>query len=108
MLGDSDLKITPRSKSIAVANGITVSDDKIIGTNSFTQARSETKLLSSRDEQLATEKIAMTPEKAATLIQGLYRTRVARKRLWIMCASVYEKVFDEASGKFFCKYGCFE
>ena len=46
-------------------------------------------------------KVPQSPEEAATMIQGLFRKRVARKYILKMCSAIYEKVFDEESQKFF-------
>jgi hypothetical protein len=95
VLKDVDLKITPRSRSLAVANGVTVIEEKVVDLlhpNAVMQHHQKK------------HKERMSEERAVLLIQGLYRSRVARKRLCLLCASVYEKVFDEASGKFFCKF----
>ncbi|GBG24789.1 Leucine-rich repeat-containing protein 1 [Hondaea fermentalgiana] len=43
----------------------------------------------------------LTEEEAAQKVQGLFRTRAARRRLRLLARSVYEQVFDEASGAYF-------
>ena len=43
----------------------------------------------------------MTEDEAAKTIQGLWKTRKARKYLRVLIASLYEKVYDESSGTFY-------
>ena len=41
----------------------------------------------------------LTEDEAASHLQGMWRSRMARRRMRKMLASVYEKVLDEASGR---------
>ena len=43
----------------------------------------------------------MSEDEAARFIQGLYRSRKARRNLRLMIASVYERVWDEGSGAYY-------
>jgi hypothetical protein len=43
----------------------------------------------------------MTEEEGAKLIQGLFRSRLARRRLHQMLMSVYQKVFDPTTGRYY-------
>ena len=79
LLGDDDLKVTPRSKSTAVKTGATPR---------------KTPRVKAED---------MTPDEAATKLQSLFRSRVARKGLKKLLSSVYETTYDPASGAFYCK-----
>ena len=74
------MKVTPRSKSTAVKTGATPRKTPRVK---------------------ATE---MTPDEAATKLQSLFRSRVARKRLKKLLSSVYEKTYDPESGAFYCTF----
>ena len=54
-----------------------------------------------REEGTLKTASTMTEDEAAKTIQGLWKTRKARKYLRLLIASLYEKVYDESSGTFY-------
>jgi hypothetical protein len=106
LLGNEDIQETPRSAAAEAKRKEEIETEKkdFEEAQLAKRAKEESEANSRKMERLRLlrERGGMTQEEAAVHIQGLWRTREARKMMSLMMHQVFEKVWDPATGQ--CYY----
>jgi hypothetical protein len=106
LLGAEDIPETPRSLAAEVKRKEEIETEKkeFEETLGAKRQREEEEANKRKYERLRLlrERGGMTEEEAASHIQGLWRTREARRMMSLMMHQVFEKVWDPATGQ--CYY----